>query len=149
MRQKPARPLLLLLDADVVIEAHRLGVWEVLIARSGVACPATVVHDEALFYCKEEHSVPASIHLPRLAADGQIAMLEGTAGDLRRLDATLTPDVLGRLHLERAKRWPFCWCRRHRAISSVLVIGQRSTPLLSWGCPSGGSPLSAPSTHLA
>lgn len=138
MRQKSARPLLLLLDADVVIEAHRLGVWEVLIARSGVACPATVVHDEALFYCKEEHSVPASIHLPRLAAAGQIAMLEGTADDLRRLDATLTPDVLGRLHpgesealalllVQKAQGHLFCsgdWA----AIYALALLG-----LSEWG----------------
>ncbi len=97
-KRKSARPLRLLLDADVVIEAHRLGVWEELVARSAVACPGAVVHDEALFYCTDEYSVPTSIHLPSLVAAGRIAMLEATADDLRELAAILTPDALEGLH---------------------------------------------------
>ena len=97
MRQKSARPLLLLLDADVVIEAHRLDVWEALINRSRVACSATVVRDEALFYRRDQF-FPTSLNLQGLVAAGRITMLEATTDDLCQLAAIVTHDVLEGLH---------------------------------------------------
>lgn len=93
-KRRIRKPLQLLLDANVVIEAHCLRVWDPLISRVPVACPATVVDSEALFYCEDEHSVPPSIHLERLVAEGRIAMFEATAEDLGRVATLLTDDVL-------------------------------------------------------
>ena len=98
MRQKSASPLLLLLDADVVIETHRLDVWEALINRSRVACSATVVRDEVLFYRRDQSSVPTSLNLQGLVAAGRITMLEATTDDLCQLAAIVTHDVLEGLH---------------------------------------------------
>jgi len=38
-----------LLDASIVIEAYKLGVWEKFLDRIEAIVPSTVAHDEALF----------------------------------------------------------------------------------------------------
>ena len=40
-----AKPRLLLLDADIVITAHSLGIWEQLKAAYEIAVPATIVRE--------------------------------------------------------------------------------------------------------
>ncbi len=39
-----------LLDASIVIEAHKIGVWENLIERVEIIVSSIVAHQEALFY---------------------------------------------------------------------------------------------------
>ncbi len=93
-KPKITKPLRLLLDADAVIEAHRLGIWAALCDRAQIACPATVVHREALFYSESNCAVPPSIHLPSLAARGAIDMLEATVDDDAMVRSELADDVL-------------------------------------------------------
>lgn len=131
--RKTPEPVRLLLDADVVIEAHRLGVWDKLIARARVACPATVVTDEALFYRQDEFSVTPRIHLPKLVEEGKLAMLEASADDLAQVVSILTQNVLGGLHpgetealallgSGKAQGWLFCTGDR-AAIHALALLG--------------------------
>lgn len=91
---KTTKPLLLLLDACVIIEAYRLDVWGALLSRAQVAAPATVVRTEALFYSQDKHCVPQSIHLPTLVAEGKMVELSATTDELAVVQAQLTDDVI-------------------------------------------------------
>jgi hypothetical protein len=42
--------LLLLLDADVIIDLHRLGVWEIIVKKHEVYISSIVLHKEAYYY---------------------------------------------------------------------------------------------------
>ncbi len=132
-KPKTTKPLRLLLDADVVIEAHRLGIWAALCNRAHIACPATVVHHEALFYSHDDCSVPPSIHLPSLAAKGAIEMLEATAEDAAIVRSKLADDVLegldpgesealALLFVQKAADYRFCTGDR-AAIHALALLG--------------------------
>lgn len=132
-KQKITKPLRLLLDADVVIEAHGLGVWVALCDRAQIACPATVVHSEALFYSQDDCTVPPSIHLPSLVARGTIEMLEATVDDAAMVRSELADDVLEGLHpgesealallfVQKAGDYRFCTGDR-AAIRALALLG--------------------------
>lgn len=74
----------LLLDADVIIEAYRIGIWLSLIDRVQIAVPSIVAHSEALFYSKEEGRIPEEIDLPKLIQEGKISEL--IASDIEMAD---------------------------------------------------------------
>ena len=76
-----------LLDASIIIEAYKIGVWEKLIDRVEIVVSSIVAHKESHFYSKEEGGIPESINLKRLIQDGKIkeisASLEEMADFLR------------------------------------------------------------------
>lgn len=74
---------LLLLDANVVIEAHRLSAWQTLVARGDLAVSSIVAHEEALFYDSELGGVPSPIHLPALIAEEKIVELSATPEEMK------------------------------------------------------------------
>lgn len=132
-KPKTTKPLRLLLDADVVIEAYRLGVWAALCDRAHIACPATVVHREALFYAHDDCSVPPSIHLPSLAAKGVIEILEATAEDAAMVRSELADnefeglgpgesEALALLFVQKAADYRFCTGDR-AAIRALALLG--------------------------
>jgi hypothetical protein len=62
MTAKITRPKFVLLDANIVIEAYTMEVWQTLIERLEVLIPSAVIEDEALFYKKGE-GIPPGIRL--------------------------------------------------------------------------------------
>jgi hypothetical protein len=56
-------PKCVLLDANIIIEAYKMGVWEKLIEKVEIIVSSIVAHDEALFYSKKEGGVPEPINL--------------------------------------------------------------------------------------
>ena len=48
------KPKLLLLDADIIVFAHELGVWEEIKKAYGVHVPATVVEIEVQFFTSKD-----------------------------------------------------------------------------------------------
>ncbi len=59
----------MLLDANVVIEAHKIDVWEKLIERVEIVVSSIVAHEESHFYSEEEGGIPEPINLKRLIQD--------------------------------------------------------------------------------
>ena len=88
MTARTTKPKCVLLDANVVIEAHRVAVWRNLLDQCQIMVPSTVVRDEALFYSCETDGIHEDIYLPKLVHDGRIIQLTATAEDLVNLYGT-------------------------------------------------------------
>lgn len=83
MIAKAITPRCALLDANVIIEAYRVGVWQPLIERVEVVVPSIVAFDEALFYSKREGGIPEAIRLRRLIELGKIKLVSATVDQLK------------------------------------------------------------------
>lgn len=68
----------MLLDACIVIEAHKLGIWENLIKKAEITVSSIVAHDGSLFYSIQENKIPESINLKSLIDEGKIKELSAT-----------------------------------------------------------------------
>jgi hypothetical protein len=90
--------LKLLLDANIVIQSCRLGVWEVLIERTSVVAPSVVVHTEALFYPEGSKEIPVAINLPLLVSQGKIVEQEAELSDIAAIHQIFDPVTLQGLH---------------------------------------------------
>lgn len=107
----------LLLDADVVIYAHRLGVWDKLTASYKTALVSTVLRDEASFYEDPDTDARIWMVLGKELAAGKIHEVSATVrqqeevrNQLLRLDVDLDPGELEALTvLKHAKeKCNFC-----------------------------------------
>ena len=67
-----------LLDACIVIEAHKLGIWDNLIKKAEITVSSIVAHDESLFYSIQENKIPESIIVKSLIDEGKIKELPFT-----------------------------------------------------------------------
>lgn len=85
MTVKTTKPKCVLLDANIVIKAYELGIWQMLVQRCELILPSIVVHDEALFFRREIHGVPEEIDLRVLIEDGKITELSATVEELASL----------------------------------------------------------------
>lgn len=81
MTAKTTKPQCVLLDANVVIKAHELGVWLQLTERYELILPGTVIRDEARYF-KTARRVRKPIRLQELLAKGEIAELSASAEEL-------------------------------------------------------------------
>ncbi|HEA67641.1 MAG TPA: hypothetical protein ENI07_12575 [Desulfobacterales bacterium] len=72
MTKKGMMPKCVLLDACIVIEAHKLGIWENIIEKAEITVSSIVAHDESLFYSIQESKIPESIDLKSLIDEGKI-----------------------------------------------------------------------------
>ena len=61
-----------LLDANIIIEAYKLGIWEELIERVEFTVSSIVANDEVLFFSKQENKIPTPINLRSLIEEGKI-----------------------------------------------------------------------------
>lgn len=96
---RTSRPSCVLLDANVVITAHELGVWDWLVRVFRVSVPSIVVRTEALHYHPSKQpwrSVP--IHLQEQVASGDIEELTVTAEDIARVLSVFDASFVGGLH---------------------------------------------------
>ncbi len=49
MKPRTTVPFCVLLDANVIFEAYRQGIWQSLLQKIHIAVPSIIVRDEALF----------------------------------------------------------------------------------------------------
>jgi hypothetical protein len=89
------KPKCVLLDACIIIEAYKIGVWENLIEKVQIFVPSIVVSDEALFNPKEIGRIPDEINLRKLIVSKRIVELSADALDISALD-----DVFDRVFVE-------------------------------------------------
>jgi len=133
MTAKTIKQTYLLLDADVVIEAHALGIWEALIERCKVLLPSIVVHDEALFFHRDINGIPQDIDLPQLVQDGKVMEVAALIEDIvvfcalfdRVFIETLHGGEIEALALLKAGKAPgsfFCTGDSH-AIEALAMAG--------------------------
>lgn len=108
-----------LLDANIIIEAYRLGIWEKLIKRVEISVSSTVAYTESLFYVRKEKRVPEAINLKNLIAEGKIkehcASSEDLAGLYSRFDRVFIEGIhageaecLALILKQRVKETLFC-----------------------------------------
>lgn len=71
-----------LLDANIIIESHKVGVWERLIDRVEIVVSSIVAHKESLFYSEKERRIPEPINLNRLIQDGKIKEISATSEEM-------------------------------------------------------------------
>ena len=85
MTGKTIKPKSLLPDANVIIGAYELGIWDDLLSRISIIVPSIIAVDETLFFRKEEHSIPDPINLPLLAGMEKISIMEATAQEMQMI----------------------------------------------------------------
>lgn len=73
------KPKLLLLDADVVIEAHKIGIWVMLKKAFSIAVPATIVHEARYF---KSSTGSHGINLQKEISRQEITRLDATASEI-------------------------------------------------------------------
>ena len=71
-----------LLDANIIIESHKVGVWEKLVEKVEIVVSSIVAHKESLFYSKLEGGIPAPINLKRLIQDGKIKEISASSEEM-------------------------------------------------------------------
>jgi hypothetical protein len=71
-----------LLDANIIIESHKVGVWEKLTEKVEIVVSSIVAHKEALFYSEVEGKIPEPIHLKQLIQDGKIKEISASPEEI-------------------------------------------------------------------
>lgn len=71
-----------LLDANIVIESHKIGVWEKLIDRVEIVVSSIVAHKESLFYSELEGKIPEPINLKQLIQGGKLKEISATPEEM-------------------------------------------------------------------
>jgi hypothetical protein len=82
------KPKLLLLDADVVIEAHKLGAWDALRNAFSIAVPATIVREARYFTSSEGRQ---GINLQREIDAGEITCIDATGDEIQATFENFAP----------------------------------------------------------
>jgi len=71
-----------LLDANIIIESHKVGVWEKLIDRVEIVVSSIVAYKESHFYSEEDGGIPEPINLKRLIQNGKIKEISATPEEM-------------------------------------------------------------------
>jgi len=106
------KPPLVLLDANVIIEAHELGLWHRMVASFEVMVPAVVARHEAKYFVVGGQHNP--IQLASLIAQNKVKELQA---DLSELSASPTSTVAS---------------VALRLVHSVDILGLLSRPRRRW-----------------
>lgn len=133
MTAKTTKPKCILLDANVVIEAHELGIWQKLTERLQLIVPSTVIHDEALFFSRTTRDSRKNITLQTWIEDAKITELSATYEELASIYSifdrvfieTLHPgetEALALLKTDKAETAYFCTGDGH-AVQALAMIG--------------------------
>ena len=83
MTERTTKPKYVLLDANVIIKAYELSIWDRMLESITIYVPSIVVHNEALFFSKEIDRIPQEINLPRLVTEEKIIELTASAEELQ------------------------------------------------------------------
>jgi hypothetical protein len=92
------KPKCVLLDANVIIEAYKLGVWNNLLQCTEIIVPSIVARQEALFFKKNEGRVPKPIQLKRLIRKGLISEMVATSAEMVSLQEVFDSVFIHTLH---------------------------------------------------
>jgi hypothetical protein len=120
---------LLLLDADVVIDAHRLGMWDKLLAQNKVHIGSVVLRTEVEYYI-DNKGRRRNINLMSQHRAKKITELSATLAEQRilreRFDAVLGPkldpgETESLVLLERTPELTFCTFD-YAAITAVVLL---------------------------
>jgi len=87
------RSQLVILDANVIIDAHKMGLWKHLTSQYRVQVPSTVLREEARFF-KNRYDQQVDIDLQTNLSAGQIQEIEATAEELEALTLAATSSFL-------------------------------------------------------
>lgn len=128
---------LVLLDADIIIEANQIGVWLALTEIVEIAVPSIIAHSEALFYSSEKRGIPHEIDLPRLIQENKISELTATVTEIsvlnRKFDSVFAEvlhpgetEALALIHSGKASGYKFCSGDKV-AIQGLAMIGHSSS----------------------
>ncbi len=117
-----------LLDANVIIKAHEIDVWNALLREVDVAVTSIIAHDESLFFSKEAELVPAPINITALIQQGAIPELSASVSDIERVRAVFDEELNMALHDGEVES--HCHPLR-RSIRQLPVLYERQ------GCDSG------------
>lgn len=101
---RTSQPNCVLLDANVVIAAYELGVWDWLVRVFHVRVPSIVVRGEALYYHplrQPKKKVP--INLPAQVQSGTVEELVGTVEDIARVLSVFDRSFVGGIHAGEAE----------------------------------------------
>lgn len=123
---------ILLLDADVIIDLHRLGIWEQIIKGNQVKISSIILRDEAYFY-EDEHGKRHNFDLLKDAGiKFQEASIEAVAMRVfieqfdRNIQEELHPGELEALSIiQNDKSLHFCTSDK-MAIKVIAIIGSSS-----------------------
>ena len=87
-----------LLDANIIIEAYELGIWEKLIEKVEISVSSIVAHKEALFYTEKENGIPEPINLRRLIDEGSIKEIGATPAEMTAFYSKFDSVFVGSMH---------------------------------------------------
>lgn len=113
MKEKTIRPRSLLLDANIIIEAYKLNVWENLLKRISIAVPSIIAQDEALFYSRRDQRIPSPIDLQALNKSGKISILEATSNEMVKVHSLFDRVFISQLHPGEAEALALLHCREN------------------------------------
>jgi len=97
MTQRATRPLLVLVDANIIIELHRLGIWAHILERCQVYTTSSIAGNEAKYF-KRRRSERIEISLQANIAGGSLSILEASLEDLVKLEDIFEAGFLQTLH---------------------------------------------------
>lgn len=91
------RSRLVILDANVIIEAFRLSFWESIVNTYDVHVASTVIHVEVTHY-RNENQEKVDINLKPLVESGKIKEITAESSDLISLEDKMNPNMLDLIH---------------------------------------------------
>jgi hypothetical protein len=97
MTPKTSKPLLILLDANVIISLHQLGLWSQIINQCQVFSTSCIVFDESKFY-STKNGDQISIDLKQSIDEGKLTVLDADLSDLELIKTIFTDEFLLSLH---------------------------------------------------
>lgn len=98
MKMKTMKPKFVLFDANIIIEAYEMGIWDDLVEKVDVYVPSIVVHDEARFVKKEIGRIPEEINLLALIAEKRIFEISAEIEEIAQLDKIFDDLFMQRIH---------------------------------------------------
>jgi hypothetical protein len=132
-RKRTTRPSLVLLDADVIIDLHKFGVWDEILSSYNVIIFSIILRREAYFYEDDkDHRYPIDLEKD---AGKRFTELSVTAGNLRRFADRFDSVLQAEIHdgekealllVSENEEYKFCTCDGPAARAlGILGLGDR------------------------
>ena len=96
MTPKTTKPLLVLLDANVIIELHKLGIWSQILVQCQVFTTTFIVNDESKFYSAGSNRI--SIDLQGCVDNGSLTIIDASLEDLEMFKEIFSDDFFDSMH---------------------------------------------------
>ncbi len=125
--------LLVILDANIIIAAHKGNYWNVLLNKFKIAVPSVVLNDEAFFFSTDEGASKA-IQLSPYIAQNKVEELTATIEEYAALHASVKKEFLASIDageeealalLKSSKYQEYSFCTADAlAIQALAILGQ-------------------------